>query len=258
MVPQKHRVISSVDALRTPDGLEDWMEKLIYALWRDEGRPRDAFNAALLGEVADAIAPHVRALRINVRDDRLPQGSNPVFVVTEPQMEAAVQLWVDTAYPPARAPIEAALATVASRIEGWLVAESTPLPNRLHPPGQPTEGFSQVVFIEKPDALDHETWRRNWQDGHTEVAIVTQSNFEYVQNLVVRPVTDPAGPYAAIVEECFPIAAITDKQLYYDAAGDPAKLAANEAAMLESCARFIGAQGCDCIPMRQYEIKTFG
>ncbi|MFD2499323.1 hypothetical protein ACFSTI_11390 [Rhizorhabdus histidinilytica] len=88
--------------------------------------------------MAEAIAPHVHALRINVRDDRLPQGSNPVFVVTEPQMEAAVQLWVDTAYPPARAPIEAALATVASRIEGWLVAESTPLPNRLHPPGQPT------------------------------------------------------------------------------------------------------------------------
>ena len=42
------------------------------------------------------------------------------------------------------------------------------------------------MFIEKPDHLDHETWRRNWQDGHTETAIVTQSNFEYVQNLVVR------------------------------------------------------------------------
>jgi len=234
------------------------MEKLIYALWRDEGRSRAAFNATLLGKVADAVAPHVHALRINVQDDDLPKGSNPVFVVTQPQMEAVVQVWVDTAYPPARAPIEAALATVASRVEGWLVAESVPLPNRQHPPGRPTEGFSQVVFIEKPDGLDHATWRRNWQDGHTDVAIETQSNFEYAQNLVVRPVTEPAAPYAAIVEECFPIAAITDKQLYYAAAGDPAKLEANEKAMLDSCANFIGAKGCDCIPMRQYEIKTLG
>lgn len=234
------------------------MEKLIYALWRAEGQTRDAFNAALLGAVADALAPHVRALRINARDDTLPTGSNPVFVVTQPQMEAAVQIWVDTAYPPARAPIEAALATVASRIEGWLVAESTPLPNSEHPPGQPTEGFSQVVFIEKPDTLDHETWRRNWQDRHTDVAIVTQNNFEYVQNLVVRPVTDGAAPYAAIIEECFPIAAIQDKELYYAASGDPAKLIENEKTMLDSCANFIGAKGCDCIPMRQYEMKTLG
>ncbi|MFP5456309.1 MAG: hypothetical protein ACLGHK_12515 [Alphaproteobacteria bacterium] len=232
------------------------MEKLIYALWRDADTPRAAFNERLLGEVAEAIAPHVRALRINVQDDALPRGSNPVFVVTQPQMEAAVQVWVDTAFPPARAPIEAALANLSSRVEGWLVAESTPLPNRAHPPGRPTEGFSQVVFIEKPDHLDHETWRRNWQDGHTETAIVTQSNFEYVQNLVVRPVTPGAGPYAAVVEECFPLAAIQDKQLYYDAAGDQAKLEANEKRMLDSCANFIGAKGCDCIPMRQYEMKT--
>jgi len=234
------------------------MEKLIYALWRDEATSRDAFNAKLLGEVAEAIGPHVRALRINVQDDALPKGSNPVFVVTQPQMEAAVQLWIDTAYPPAREPIEAALLKVASRIEGWLVAESMPLPNSKHGPGKPTEGFSQVVFIEKPDHLDHATWRRKWQDGHTDVAIVTQSTFEYVQNLVVRPVTEPAAPYAAIVEECFPVAAITDKQLYYAASGDPAKLEANEKAMLDSCANFIGAKGCDCIPMRQYEMKTLG
>jgi len=119
-------------------------------------------------------------------------------------------------------------------------------------------GFSQVVFIEKPDTLDHETWRRNWQDRHTDVAIVTQNNFEYIQNLVVRPVTEIAAPYAAIVEECFPIAAIQDKELYYAASGDPAKLVANEKAMLDSCAHFIGAKGCDCIPMRQYEMKTLG
>ncbi|MGF7148171.1 hypothetical protein FHS96_001780 [Sphingomonas zeicaulis] len=233
------------------------MEKLIYALWRDEAEPRVAFNDRLLGAVAAELAPHTRALRINVQDESVATGSSPHFIVTQPQMEAMVQMWVDTAYPPARAPIEKALARVAPRYEGWLVSESIPLPNSACPPGLPTDGFAQVVFIEKPAALDHETWRRNWQDGHTDVAVETQSNFEYVQNLVVRPLTEGAGPYAAVVEECFPLAARTDKALFYDAVGDAARLEANEARMMASCANFIGEKGCDCIPMRQYQIKQF-
>jgi hypothetical protein len=232
------------------------MEKLIYALWRDAAEPRDAYNARLLGPVADMIRPHVRALRINVQDDSVVGGTNPRFVVTDPQMEAVVQIWVDTAYPPARAPIEAALAQIAARVEGWLVSESVPLPNRAHPPrpGAPTDGFSQVVFFERPDTLDFETWRRNWQDDHTAVATDTQSNFEYVQNLVVRPLTAGAGGYAAIVEECFPTAAIADRAFYYDSVGDPAKLEANYARMMASCGRFMGPAGGDCIPMRQYDL----
>lgn len=231
------------------------MEKLIYALWRDDAEPRASFNARLLGPVAAAIAPHVLALRINVQDESVAGGTNPRFVVTQPQMEAVVQVWVDSAYPPSRAPIEAALAGAAQRLEGWLVAESVPLPNRKHPPGQPTEGFSQVVFFERPATLDCDTWRRYWQDDHTAVATDTQSNFEYIQNLVVRPLTDGAAPYAAIVEECFPLAAIEDREVYFDAVADPAKLESNYARMMESCGRFMGPAGGDCIPMRQYEIK---
>ena len=233
------------------------MEKLIYALWRDEAEPRPAFNARLLGPVANAIAGHVRGLRINVQDDSVAGGTNPRFVVTDPQMEAVVQLWVDTAYPPARAPIEAALAGAGVRIEGWLVSESVPLPNRAHPPrgSGPTEGFSQMVFFERPDALDFETWRRNWQDKHTAVATETQSNFEYVQNLVVRPLTPGAAPFAAIVEECFTLAAVEDRELYFDASGDPERLEAHYARMMESCAGFMGPAGGDCIPTRQYEVK---
>lgn len=233
------------------------MEKIIYAVWRDARQPRAEFNATLLGTIADAILPHVRALRINIQDESVATGTNPRFLVTDPQMEAVVQVWVDTAYPPARAPIEAALARVATRIEGWLVAESVPLPNRLHQPGMPTEGFSQMVFIEPPETLDFETWRSNWQDGHTGVAVETQSTFEYVQNLVVRAVTDGAAPFAAIVEECFPLGAMADKGLFYDAVGDPERMAANEARMMASCATFLGDKGCDCIPTRQYELKSF-
>lgn len=231
------------------------MEKLIYALWRDPDMTREGFNERLLGEVADAVAPHVRSLRINVQDETVREGDSSFFVVTNPQMEAVAQVWIDSAFPPRRAPIEAALLEVASRIEGWLVAESMPVINTTHPAGRPTDGLSQIVFIERPEGVEHETWRQHWQNGHTDTAIETQSSFEYSQNLVVRPLTGDSVPYAAIVEEMFPLEARRNKALFYDAVGDPAKLAANEARMMASCANFIGEKGCDCIPMRQYQIK---
>ena len=234
------------------------MEKLIYALWRPAATPREAFNRQLLGLVAEAVRPQVLGLRINVQDGTVAQGTSPRFVVTQPQMEAVVQLWVATAYPPARGAIEQALASVSSRVEGWLVCESTPLPNIKHPPqpGARTEGFSQVVFFERPADLPYDTWRRNWQDDHTAVAIETQTNFEYVQNLVVRPLTPNAPPFAAIVEECFPLAALEDQALYFNAVDDRAQFEANYARMMASCARFMGPAGGDCIPTSQYDIKT--
>lgn len=233
------------------------MEKLIYALWRDPAEPRATFNARLLGPVAEALLPQVRALRVNVQDDPVATGTSPRFVVTQPQMEAVVQLWLDTAYPPARAAIEAALAGGAARLEGWLVCESVPLPNTAHPPrlGERTGGFSQMVFFERPADMPFDRWRSNWQNDHTAVALETQSTFEYVQNLVVRPLTEGAADFAAIVEECFPLGALGDEGIFYDAVGDPARLRVNQDRMMASCARFIGAAGCDCIPTSQYELK---
>lgn len=236
------------------------MEKLIYALWRDESVSREDFNRTLLGPVAQAIEPHVRALRVNVQDATVSGGNSPSFAMTNPQMEAIVQLWVDTAYPPRRKAIEEALRSVAKRAEGWLVSESTPLPNAKHPParkGERTEGFSQIVFLPLPKGREREEWRASWQNFQTELACETQSTFEYVQNYVVRPLDD-ASPYVAIVEECFPHAALTDFEIYYDGPGDPEKAKANNAAMMQNVTRFMGEEGCDCFPTSQFDIKPIG
>jgi|TARA_R100000501_G_scaffold17919_3_gene35041 hypothetical protein len=234
------------------------LEKLIYALWRKEGQSREALNDALLGPVTEGLRPLVRALRINVQDDAVEGGTSPRFVVTEPQMDAMVQIWVDTSWSVRREPIEALLNDAAGQVAGWLVSESTPLPNTQHPPvaGERTEGFSQMVFLERPDHLDFDEWRDAWQERHTRVATDTQTNFEYIQNLVVRPVTKGAQPFAAIVEECFPQKALHDRELYFDAVNDPAKLDANYAAMMDSCANFMGPKGGDCIPTSQYDMKV--
>ena len=231
------------------------MEKLIYALWRAESESPDDFNARILQDVPSRLDALARGLRINIQDNSVAEGTSPRLIATDPQMETVVQLWVHSASQATCEAVESAFAPYVSRSEGWLVCESTPKANETYAPGTPTEGFSQLAFLQRPSTLDHETWRSNWQDLHTEVAIKTQSTFEYVQNLVVRPVTRAAGPYAAIVEECFPIEALTDASVYFNAADNQAALVLHTQQMMESCARFMDMSGCDCIPTRQYEIK---
>ncbi|WP_157216862.1 EthD domain-containing protein [Flavisphingomonas formosensis] len=232
------------------------MEKLIYALWRDPAETRESFNARLKNEIAPKLAGLVKALRINIQDEPVSGGNSPRFVATDPQMEAVVQIWVDTAYDPWRAPIDALIGE-AGRWEAWLVAESNPLPNDRYPPeaGKRTEGFSQIVFLTKPAHLEHAEWRAIWQGLHTAPAIDTQDTFEYVQNLIVRPLTAQSAGYVAIIEECFPYAALNDQGVYYDAPGQPEKQAANYKAMMDSCARFIGDVPVDCMPTSQYDVK---
>ena len=136
----------------------------------------------------------------------------------------------------------------------WLVMESTLIPNSTHPAqlGQRTEGWAQLAFLTLPEGLSHDQWRAIWQDDHTIVAIETQANFEYVQNLVIRALTPDAPPYVAIVEECFPQAALTDPFVFFDAVGDRAKFDANLARMMHSCDRFIARGTIDVIPTSQF------
>jgi hypothetical protein len=236
------------------------MEKVIYALWKPNGQSRDDFNAHLLGSLAPKLTDMAKAVRLNIQDEFVANGSSPKMVCTHPQMDAIVQLWVDTSFAPARAPIDKVIKAVSSRFEAWLVTEAVPIVNKDHiaADGERTPGFSQFVFLGRPQRLTWEAWQYNWQTLHTGPAIDTQSNFEYRQNLVVRPLTYGAPNYAGIVEECFPIEALNDEAVFYDAVGNPEKLAANQHAMQASCARFIDFDKIDCIPTSQYDFKTIG
>ncbi|WP_380874453.1 hypothetical protein ACFB49_48040 [Sphingomonas sp. DBB INV C78] len=232
------------------------MEKIIYALWR-EGADQATFNRRLLTEVADALAPHVLALRINVPDEDVVGGNVPRIANIRPQMDAVIQIWVHCSHDPYRAPIDEIIGGAASRFAAWLVCESTPLPNTLHPPvkGQRTEGFSQLAFIGQPPKMSHEEFVYNWRRTQTSVAIETQANFEYRQNLVVRPLTYGAPSFVAIVEECFPKAAWESEAAYYDAIGNPELEAENKRRMFEACAQFMDFERIDVIQTSQFEVR---
>lgn len=235
------------------------MEKVIALLWADAEQDAAAFNAQLLQRLPDALAAAGgSAVRINVEDDESRKGAKLRQSRGERQHDAVVQFWLDSANALFRGPIDAAIEACCARWAGWVVAESVVIPNREHPPiaGARCWGWSQMAFLTVPDRLTHAAWLEAWQDRHTLVAIETQANFEYVQNLVVHPITPNAPPYAAIVEECFPTEAIGDPLAFFDAPGDVSRFKANLARMMESCDRFIEPGTIDVIPTSQYDFAS--
>ena len=231
------------------------MEKVICLLWAGEGMERAAFNATFLDGLPGALhAAGASSIRLNLEDAVSAAGAQLRQSRGERQHDAVVQFWLPSANRLLRGAVDAVLDRVCERWHGWVVAESTIIANTLHPaqPGERTAGWAQMAFLTLPERLTHAEWLALWQDRHTLVAIETQANFEYVQNLVVRSLTEGAPPYVAIVEECFPKAALTDPFVFFDAVGDPAKFKANLDRMMESCDRFIDRGTIDAIPTGQY------
>lgn len=232
------------------------MEKLIYALWAPEGESRAAFGARILSDLPRALKREgASGIRLNVRDGAVDPAAALLQQWQSPQQDAVVQFWLPSANAIFRSGVDAVIERCSSRFAAWLVAESTIIPNRDHVPcpGQRTWGWSQASFITfrsdrtQAAAVDH------WHGHHTRVAIETQSNFEYVQNIVVRPLTADAPAYSAFVEECFPAEAMSEPRAFFDAQADEALFARNTQAMADSCAGFIDFARIDIIPTSQFD-----
>jgi hypothetical protein len=212
------------------------VEKLVFILM---GPPPASLQSSLLGSVPALKERGAARIQVNVVDESL---GHPFGVAPDdgiPQLSAAVTMWVDAAE---GTPLGSVLPPFAGcKWHGYLVTESEPLRNEAHPPGPDgrVPGFAQIVALSKPSNLSWASWRREWQGRHTPIAMNTQSTFRYVQNVMVRPLTAEAPPYAALVEECFPAEATKDMHVFFDAVGDDAKLSRHMAAMSESCDRFM-------------------
>lgn len=232
------------------------MEKVICALWAPEGETRADYGARLTAELPAALkAAGARGIRLNIRDATVEPAGALTQTWQQPQQDAVAQFWLPSANAIFRRPVDEALATHSGRFALWLVAESTIIPNETHrPQGEGrTWGWSQASFI---SFLPGQSWMdsvRHWHSHHARVAIDTQSNFEYVQNIVVRPLTEGAPAYGAFVEECFPLEAMSDPHVFFDAVGDEGKLARNMKDMADSCAGFIDFTHIDIIPTSQFD-----
>ena len=183
------------------------MEKIVAALWRGGAEKRSDFNAKLLAGLPTALqAAGACGVRINLRDEAVEPAAGLIQRWQEPQQDAVIQFWLPSANARFRWSIDAAISAHCQRFAAWLVAESTVIPNTAHrpTPGERTGGWSQASFISFRPELTRAEAITIWHSHHTRVAIETQANFEYIQNLVVLPLTPDAPAYDAFVEECFP------------------------------------------------------
>jgi len=143
------------------------------------------------------------------------------------------------------------LTDVAERCAGWEVEERTPLVAPVTEHGERTPGLAQIAFLRIPDDLDEAEWRHRWQDLHTTVAIETQATFGYTQNRVLRPILGDER-VDAIVEELFPMTAMTSLHDFYGSDGDDAELQRRLDRMMESVSSFGADRDLDAVPTSRY------
>jgi hypothetical protein len=229
------------------------VEKVMITLRSDDAD--DAWCARLRGPVADAILDTgVAGLAVNVRDGAVRDSLMTLTTLTPPVV-AVLSLWVDRYYGDAvRSTIEA-LTAESEVVAAYLVTESVPLAPPNPAPGERGAGLANIALLRRPDELDEATWLTRWHHDHTPVALATQATFGYVQNTVVRPVTPAAPAIAALVEECFPLEAVSDLHAFFGAADD-ADLADRMQRMLASTERFGANRAVDTVPTSRYVFRS--
>ena len=228
------------------------MEKLVYIVWKRDGDTDEEFKRRLHQDVVPKLrdVPAER-IRVSVTDDDVAAGT-PIGTM-DPPKSGMVSFWMEQSQDCADA--EAVLAPACGRIEGYLVVESRPILSPLldTKPGERTPGAAQVTCVTKRDDISKEEYLRIWYGEHRACAIETQDTFGYVRNEIVRALTPEAPAWTAIVEENFPIEALTSPEVFYDAVGDPARLAANQKRMMDTCQKFLDLSKIEAHHCSQYD-----
>lgn len=223
------------------------MEKLVYLIFREADCPGSDLRTALLDKAASELrAGGAREISINVHDEAVSAGK-PIRN-SDPPVRAMVSFWMQNADD--RRACEEALAAQALRLVGYLVVESRPLVHRP-PKGERAPGMNQVTCISRRPGQDYDEFIHIWHGDHKRVAIETQSTTGYVRNVVARKLTAGAPDWDGVVEETFPIEALTDPRAFYAARSDR-ELKVNLDRMIDSCQRFLDFGSLECTPMSEY------
>jgi len=238
------------------------MEKLVYLLYR----PADASGRDLRQTLLEDAAPALRAagaqwIAVNVHDEDVNPTAAPDLArweelpsqrwISDPPVRAMVSFWMQCSDD--RASCERILEQLAARLCGYLVLESIPLVNTKHsvPVGTRTPGFNQIASIVKKRTITDDAFYDIWLNDQKVVAIECQSSFGYKRNAVVRPLTAGARGYAGIVEESFPIEALSDPMVFY-AASSETELRARVERMTRNVERFLQMDEVEITPMSEY------
>ena len=225
------------------------MEKVIVTL-RSETAD-DEWVDRLCGPVATALVElGVPGLTINVRDAPV-RDSLMTLTTLDPPVQALVSVWVQQHYGEQMRRVMATLESEADLVAAYLVTESVPMAAASAELGRRAPGLANIALLRRPADMDESTWLTRWHRDHTPVAIATQSTFGYVQNYVVRALTEDAPALSAIVEELFPIEAAKSLHAFFGAADD-AELNDRLGKMVVSTTAFGANVNIDTVPSGRY------
>ena len=225
------------------------MEKVMVAVRAETAD--DQWVDRLCGPVATALLElDLPGLIIHVRDAPV-RDSLMTLTTLDPPVQALVSLWVQQHYGEQVRRAVDILEPAAEQVAAYLVTESVPMPPPPSPPGQRAAGLANIALLRRPTDMDESMWLTRWHRDHTPVAIATQSTFGYVQNYVVRALTENAPPVSAIVEELFPIEAAKSLHAFFGAADD-ADLHDRLGKMVASTAAFGANVNIDTVPSGRY------
>lgn len=219
------------------------------------GAPDDAWAEQLRGPVAqELLALGLPGVTVNVRDADV-RDSMMTLTVLDPPVQAVVSLWTQQYYGDQVLMALELLGHQAEYIAAYLVTESAPLPPPTSPIGERSPGLANMALLRRPAHIDEPTWLSRWHGNHTPVAIATQSTFTYVQNYVVRALTEDAPVINAIVEEHFPIESVRSLHAFFGAADD-ADLQDRMEKMVASTAAFGANVNIDAVPTSRYVLRS--
>lgn len=163
---------------------------------------------------------------------------------------ALASIWTDG--DPAAAITAVATAAEEPEPHAYRVTERVRLDPAPVPDGTRSDVLAQVALLRRPASMTEEQYLEYWMLHHTPIAIRTQNTSCYVQNVVEEALTPTSPPVAAIVEEHFPMAALTDPHAFYGSRGDDAELRRRTSELMTSVAKFGADQGLDLVPTSRY------
>ena len=227
------------------------MEKIVIQIWKNHEIDDNDFKNFLVNEIPSNLRSDLTSYQVNLPDKDVSKAAGLVQSSYPPSPNAIVFLKVKSLFH-----VEQKLKVFelhAEKLFSFIVSESKIIEvDESKNLNKRTEGFSQIVFLEKPDNVDRFDWFDHWTHHHTKIAIETQSNFIYVQNSVVRKLQKQAPNFIAIVEECFPSQAMSDQEEFYAARGDATLMKKNLEIMMDSCNAFIDFSKIEVIPTSRY------
>ncbi|HCB03762.1 MAG TPA: hypothetical protein PLZ93_15685 [Nocardioides sp.] len=219
----------------------------MYVAWGDD-LPRRLREDDLHGRLA---AAGVRRLQLNLDDDDV---APAMRIAAGPDHIAAVlSIWTDSDTASDIASDSTRILTEQTgKLAGWEVEERLPIspPETAH--GERMDALANIAVLQRPDELARDEWLHRWLVDHTPVAMATQATFGYVQNIVLRELTETPRRVDALVEELFPSAGMIDRHAFYGSQGDDQELHDRLDRLMASVARIGFDHDLDLVPSSRY------